>query len=55
MNTRDQSILNMRGETLGSISETSSLEERFQNKTIRPILKFQNDLYIDVFKNHVKK
>jgi hypothetical protein len=55
MNTRDQSILNMRGETLGSISETSSPEERFQNKTIRPILKFQNDLCIDVFKNHVKK
>ena len=50
MNTRDQYILEMRGDTLGFVSETSSSEERFQNKTIRPILKFQNDLLIDVFK-----
>ena len=55
MNTRDQSILNMRGDTLGSVSDASSSEERCQNKTIRPILKFQNDLSIDVFKIHVKK
>lgn len=55
MNTRDQFILEMRGDTLGFISETSSSEERFQNKTIRPILKFQNDLLIEVFKNHINK
>ena len=30
-------------------------DERFQNETIRPILKLQNHLFILVFKNYIEK
>ena len=30
-------------------------DERFQNETIRPILKLQNPLFILVFKNYIEK
>jgi hypothetical protein len=30
-------------------------EEHFQNKTLRPILKLQNDLLLASFKNYIKK
>jgi hypothetical protein len=30
-------------------------EEYFQNAVLRPILKLQNDLFISVFKNYIKK
>ena len=33
----------------------SSLEEVFQNKTLRPILKIQNDLFVAVFINYAIK
>lgn len=55
MSTRDIYITENRGETLGTVTEQSSSEERFQNKTIRPILKLQNDLFIEVFKNYISK
>lgn len=55
MNTKDISILALRGATLGSISEDSKPEERFQNQTLRPILKVQNDLFLAVFKNYLLK
>lgn len=55
MNTRDQFLLSLRGETLGTIDNQSSSEEKFQNQTLRPILKLQNDLFIDVFINHISK
>ena len=48
-------IIENRGEALGVVNEQSSKEEKFQNLTIRPILKLQNDLFIDVFKNYVSK
>jgi len=32
-----------------------STDERFQNATLRPIIKFQNDLLIEVFKNYAHK
>jgi hypothetical protein len=55
MRTRDITIVQLRGEALGTISENSSAEELFQNKTLRPILKFQNDLFIEVFINYAIK
>ena len=55
MKTRDQLLLEFRGETIGMISNQSSPEESFQNRTLRPILKFQNDLFIEVFKNYALK
>lgn len=32
-----------------------SEEERFQNKTLRPLLKLQNDLFLASFQNYIKK
>jgi hypothetical protein len=55
MTTRDSYIIENRGEALGVVTEQSSNEERFQNQTIRPILKLQNDLFVDVFKNYISK
>jgi hypothetical protein len=55
MNTRDLYIIENRGEAMGVVSEQSSKEEKFQNLTIRPILKLQNDLFIAVFQNYVSK
>lgn len=55
MTTRDSYIIENRGEALGVVTEQSSKEERFQNVTIRPILKLQNDLFVDVFKNYISK
>lgn len=53
MRTKD--VLMIRGEALGNISEQSSQEEIFQNKTLRPILKFQNELLLEIFKIYFKK
>ena len=55
METRDQFINNLRGETIGFVNPSSSSDEKFQNQTLRPILKLQNDLFIEVFKNHISK
>ena len=32
-----------------------SAEERFQNETLRPILKLQNPLFISFFQNYIEK
>ncbi len=37
------------------VNDMMSDEERFQNVTLRPIIKFQNDLLIEAFRNYVKK
>ena len=55
MADRDTFLREFRGETLGTVSAQSSTEELFQNQTIRPILKLQNDLFISVFINYVNK
>ena len=55
MESRDQFLLELRGEILGIISSQSSADEKFQNETIRPILKLQNDLFLAVFKNYIYK
>lgn len=55
MEARDNNVLELRGEALGSITNQSSAEEVFQNKTLRPILKLQNDLFIQVFINYAVK
>jgi hypothetical protein len=49
MNSRDLFLNQFRGTTLGEISNQSSEEEAFQNTTLRPILKLQNDLIIATF------
>ena len=55
MEARDNNVLELRGETLGAITNQSSIEEIFQNRTLRPILKLQNDLFIQVFINYAIK
>ncbi|MGG7036938.1 MAG: glyoxalase [Flavobacterium sp.] len=55
METRDNDVLDLRGEALGTVDNQSSPEEIFQNKTLRPILKLQNDLFIQVFINYAVK
>ena len=56
METRDQNLLNLRPEILSAkLSENMSSEERFQNTTLRPIIKLQQDLLILVFKNYINK
>ncbi|GEC78244.1 hypothetical protein [Flavobacterium aquatile] len=55
METRNSSLIALRGGTIGTVTEQSSAEESFQNKTLRPILKFQNDLFIEVFTNYAIK
>ncbi|NNC44829.1 MAG: glyoxalase [Winogradskyella sp.] len=37
------------------IYDTMSDEESFQNKTLRPIIKLQNDLIVAVFTNYIVK
>lgn len=55
MEVRDTTVLELRGESLGTINSQSSSEEIFQNRTLRPILKLQNDLFIQVFINYAIK
>jgi len=52
---KDELILSIRGGAIGSITPESSSEEIFQNQTLRPILKIQNDLFLVVFKNYITK
>ena len=55
MDHRDTQILTLRGGALGEIHPQSSREEIFQNQTIRPILKLQNDLFLESFINYANK
>lgn len=55
MEARDLLILELRGGSIGMVSNQSSPEESFQNNTLRPILKLQNDLFIEVFRNYAIK
>jgi hypothetical protein len=55
MSARDQFIRNFRGEALGTVSSQSSAEEFFQNETLRPVLKLQNDILLGVFRNYITK
>jgi len=55
MEPRDPSLMELRGEAIGTITPFSSSEEVFQNQTLRPILKLQNDLFLEVFRNYAVK
>ena len=55
MKTKDEALLEIRGSAIGTIFESSGSEEKFQNQTLRPILKLQNDLFIEVFRNYAVK
>ena len=56
MEARNQNLLNIRPDVLiATINENMSNGERFQNMTLRPIIKLQHDLLIEVFKNYIAK
>ncbi len=56
MENRESNLLAIRPRLLNArVSENMSNDEQFQNKTIRPIIKLQGDLLIEVFKNYIKK
>lgn len=52
---RNEWLQPLKENQFGSINEQTSFEEKFQNHVIRPILKIQNDLFIEVFKNYAQK
>lgn len=56
MNHRDQNLVAVRPHISKAIvSSSMSLEEQFQNQTLRPIIKLQHPLLISVFKNYIHK
>lgn len=56
MTTRTEDLINIRPIISAAlIHDAMTSEERFQNTTLRPILKLQNDLLFDVFKNYLTK
>lgn len=56
MSNRTQNLLEIRP-TINSARtyEGMSADERFQNQTLRPVIKMQNDLFVAVFENYVAK
>lgn len=56
MENRNPKILSLRPLILNAkVNDQMKVEEQFQNATLRPIIKFQNDLILEVFRNYVKK
>ncbi|PIB37776.1 glyoxalase [Maribacter sp. 4G9] len=56
MNDRSQKLLQIRPEIPSAkILPDMSDEERFQNETLRPIIKLQNDLLLASFQNYIVK
>lgn len=56
MNARDFSIIELRPQILSArIFPNMSADEYFQNKVLRPVIKLQNELLLEVFKNYIKK
>ena len=56
MNDRPNDLLNIRPEIKKTIAfDSMTSDERFQNETLRPILKLQNPLFLSVFTNYIEK
>ena len=56
MINRDLDLKRIRPEFMTTtINDGMSTDERFQNLVLRPIIKLQSDLFIEVFKNYVAK
>ena len=56
MDIRDTVLLNLRPEIITAIvNDSMSDEEIFQNRTIRPVVKLQNDILIQVFRHYIGK
>ncbi|WP_299116927.1 glyoxalase [uncultured Winogradskyella sp.] len=56
METRSKHLLDIRPLIPSAkVYDSMSNDEAFQNKTLRPIIKMQNDLFVAVFKNYISK
>ncbi len=56
MNPRDFNLMELRPEIPSArITENMSSDERFQNETLRPVIKLQDDLLVAVFRNYISK
>lgn len=56
MNERSHNLLKIRPQIPNAkLSDDMSAEERFQNQTLRPVIKLQNQLLLDVFQNYIGK
>ena len=53
--TRNENILKLRPEIITDLTKTSLFEESFQNLTLRPILKLQNELILKLTNKHLAK
>ncbi len=56
MNSRSKDLLDLRP-TIPSakVYDSMTTDEAFQNTTLRPIIKMQHNLFIEVFKNYIVK
>jgi len=56
MNSREHELVALRPKILSAnVNPLMSFDEQFQNKTLRPIIKLQNDLFVLVFRNYITK
>ena len=56
MENRDTALVLIRPEIPSArVTAMTSDDEYFQNTTLRPVAKLQNDLLVEVFKNYVRK
>ena len=56
METRDSQLIAIRPEIPSAkVNDQMSSEEHFQNATLRPVVKLQNDLLVEVFRNYITK
>jgi hypothetical protein len=56
MNDRSNDLLRFRPEIPSArITDNMSADERFQNQTMRPVIKFQNPLLLAAFANYIIK
>lgn len=56
MESRSKLLTEIRPEILGArVTRLTSFEESFQNRTLRPIAKLQNDLLLEIFKDYIVK
>jgi len=56
MDLRETALLQIRPEIPSAkVNDSMSSEEIFQNNTLRPVAKLQNDLLVAVFRNYIQK
>lgn len=56
MDCRSNKLLDIRPKIKQALFHNDmGLDERFQNETLRPIIKHQNALFVEVYRNYIRK